>query len=93
MKGIQDEANFLASALAVGTAAGFVAFIAKNLTVAELSQRSDSKFDKFDNQFDKIDIRFDQQNSSFLAVAVGTVVVALLSIVFMTALQLGNLRP
>ena len=63
-----------------------MAFIAKNLTVAELSQRSDSKFDKIDN-------RFDQQNNSFLAVAAGTVVVALLAIVFMTALQLGNLRP
>ena len=77
-----------------------MAFIAKNLTVAELSQRSDSKFDKIDSKFDKIDSkfdkidsRFDQQNNSFLAVAAGTVVVALLAIVFMTALQLGNLRP
>ena len=70
-----------------------MAFIAKNLTVAELSQRSDSKFDKIDSKFDKIDNRFDQQNNSFLAVAAGTVVVALLAIVFMTALQLGNLRP
>ena len=67
-----------------------MAFIAKNLTVAELSQRSDSKFDKIDSKFDKIDNRFDQQNNSFLAVAAGTVVVALLAIVFMTALQLGS---
>lgn len=39
---------------------------------------------ELDQRFDKIDSKFDQQNSNVLAAAAGTVVVDLLTIVFMS---------